>query len=420
MRKLASIFNPYSLLILAVFVEYFPSFYQAPKPSIRLGPVDLYITDIAFIFLLGYAVFGLLRGQPRSSSKGKNLGRGVQIIFALFFAYSFFKWWIQSDHSTGSIRMMLSYAVAYLFLFFFPMLISRKENLRRLLFLLVLFLGYIFLLHIYAFATEGYKLHILSGQFLTMLGPLFFLAIKENDLFKLSVKMSLIVKGLIVITYFMVGHRSGLIALLLGLGVYSFYHKKAVLKEIVALTIIILVSVSIAAIVSPKTLSGVGERASTTFDSSQGTYQGRFYNIFAVLQLSEDNPLIGKPLVTNESVEMKRMKVTRGGVTIAVEQLVVTPHNLILEWLLYYGSIGALLGLTLIIAAFRHIRRFLRANKSNVRCHQLGVIMLSTMAHNLFFALTNVTTSNVFSTFFLYLPLVALVAISRNEERYCK
>jgi hypothetical protein len=420
MKKQVSIFNPYSLLILAVFVEYFPSFYQAPKPSIRLGPVDFYIIDIAVIFLLGYAFFGLLGGQPSSSLKKKNMGGGIRIIFALFFAYSCFKWLLQSNHDTGSIRMMLSYAPAYLFLFFFPMHITRKEDLRKLLFLLILFLVYIFLLHIYAFATEGYKLHILSGQFLSMLSVLYFLAIRGNDLLKLSSKTCFFVRALVIVTYFMVGHRSGLIAILLGLFVYSFYYKNSVFKEILVLMMVILVGAGVTLIVSPKTLSGVEQRASTTFDSSQGTYVGRFYNIFIVLKLSEDNPLIGKPLVTNETVEMKRMKVTRGGVTSAVEELVVTPHNLILEWLLYYGWIGVLLGLSLIIAAIRHVKRFLRENKSNIRCRQLGVVMLCTMTHNLFFSLTNVTTNNVFSTFFLYFPLAILIAMSRYEESYCK
>lgn len=421
MNKQANIFNPYSLLILAVFVEYFPLFYQAPKPSMSLGPVDFFITDIAFIFLLGHAFFRLLRGQPRSSlKKRKNTGGELRTIFVLFFAYSCFKWLLQSNYSTGSIRMMLSYAVAYLFLFFFSMHVTRKEDLRKLLFLLILFLVYIFLLHIYAFATEGYKIHILSGQFLSMLGLLYFLAIKENDLFKLSSITSLFVRALVVITYFMVGHRSGIIALLLGLIVYSIYYKKTVVKEMIALITIIVVGTGVAAIVSPQTLSGVGERASTTFDVSQGTYQGRFYNIFTVLKLSEDNPLIGKPLVTNENVEMKQMKITRGNITSTVTELVVTPHNLILEWLLYYGWIGVLLGLSLIIAIFRFIKSFLREHKSNARCRQIGVIMLCAMIHNLFYALSNVTTSDVFSTFFLYFPIVILVAVSRNEESYCK
>lgn len=420
MKKQVSIFNPYSLLILAVFVEYFPSFYKAPKPSLSLGPVNFFITDLAIIFLLVYAFFNLQSGHPRSSSKGKNTGRGIQIIFFLFFVYSCFKWVIQSDHDTSSIRMMLSYTIAYLFLFFFPMLITRKEGLRKLLFLLIIFLGYIFILHIYAFATEGYKIHILGGGFLSMLGLLYFLAIKENPLLNVSSKTLFFVRALVVLTYFMVGHRSGLIALLLGLFLYSFYYKKSVLKEIFVLVSVILVGSVITLIVSPETLKGVEERASTTFDTSQETYQGRFSNISTVLQLSEENPLIGKPLVTNESVTKKRMKVTRGGVTSTVAEQVVTPHNLILEWLLYYGWIGVLLGLSLIIATVQNVKRFLREHKNNIQCRQIGVIMLCAMAHNLFFSFSNVSTDDVFLTFFLYFPVVILIAISRNEESYCK
>jgi len=419
MKKQISIFNPYTLFILAVFVEYFPSYYNDPKPIINLGSIHLFVADIAFAFLLIYAFLKFLSGQIRSSSKSTNTGRGVQIIFALFFAYSCFKFLLQSNFDTGSLRMMLSYTLAYLFLFFFSLHITRKEEIRKLFLFLILFLIYIFSLHIYAFSTEGYKVHILGGEFLSMLGILYFLAIRENALLKLSATQSLFVKALVITTYFMVGHRSGLIALLLGLIVYSFYYKKSAAKEMVLLLTIVFVGAVAATIVSPKILSNLGERASTTFDSSQDTYQGRFNNIFTVLELSRDNPLIGKPLVTNETRQMKAMSVTRGSMTTTSIELVVTPHNLFLEWLLYYGWIGVLLGVFLIISAFRFVKRFLREHKGNIQCHQMGVIILCTMAHNLFFAFSNVTTNNIFSTYFLYFPLAILIVIGRNEDGFC-
>jgi O-antigen ligase len=201
--------------------------------------------------------------------------------------------------------------------------------------------------------------------------------------------------------------------------VYSIYYKKSAIKEMTVLIAIILVGAGIAFVVSPKMLSGVEDRASSTFDASQDTYQGRFNNIFTVLDLSKENPLFGKPLVTNESVQMKAMKVTRGNTTTSVMQLVVTPHNLALEWLLYYGWLGVMLGLSLLIAMTRFVKRFLRDHKNNAKCYQAGVIMLCALSHNLFYAFSNVTTNDLFATYFLYFPLVILIAISRNEESYC-
>lgn len=420
MKKQASIFNPYSLFILGSFIPYFPLFFRVEQPSISLGHVHLFVSDIAFVFLLLYALFKYLVGQTRPSLKRRNMGRTVQIIFALFFLYSCLKFLLQNKYDTANIRMMLSFTPAYLFLFFFPVLITRKEEIRKLLIIMVVFLVYIFILHIYAFATQGYVIHILGGEFLSVIGILYFLAMKENELLKLSSTQSFIVKALVVTTYFMVGHRSGLIALLLGLIVYSFYYKKSAIKEISVLIIITIVSVVGALVVSPHILSGVEKRASTTFDTSQDTYQGRYNNIFIVLELSKNHPFIGKPLVTNETREMKEMKITTGNMTSTESVFVVTPHNLVLEWLLYYGWIGVLLGLSLLIAAFRLIKRFLREHKGNIRNHQIGVILLCTMTHNLFYAFSNVTTMDVYTTFFLYFPLVILVALSRSEENFCK
>ena len=112
------------------------------------------------------------------------------------------------------------------------------------------------------------------------------------------------------------------------------------------------------------------------------------------------------------------MSEKKGILTSTSMRLVVTPHNLILEWLLYYGWIGVLLGLSLIIACIRFTKQFMRENKLNVKRYQIGVMISCAMIHNLFFALTNVTASDVFSTYFLYFPIVVLMSISRNEESY--
>lgn len=416
MKKQATLFNPYGLLFMAVFLEYFPSYFQKPKPTIALGPIHLFITDIAFLWLLGAA--GLISLSNRSRSR--DAGTGIRIIFLTFFLYSCIKWAVQSDHGTGSVRMMVSYAFAYVFLFFFPRYITTKKSLNTLLSILVVFLVYIFILHIYAFATQGYKIHILSGGFLPMLGMLYFLAMRENDILRLSAAQAFVVKALVVVTYLMVGHRSGLVALLLGLIIYSFFYKKAAMKEILVLTMVVVVGAGAVLTVSPKMLEDIEDRTSTTFDTSQDTYQGRYNNIFTVLELSKENPLIGKPLVTNESIEMKSMDVTSGSLTTQQTQMIVSPHNLMLEWLLYYGWMGVLLGATLLLAIFKYFKRFFKAHDPNTNCYKMAVVLLCTTVHNLFFAFSNVTINDVFSTFFLYFPVVILIALGSNTEKFCE
>lgn len=420
MNKIFNIFNPYSLLVLGVFIEYFPSFYGDVKPSIQIGSISLYITDISVIFLGAYAAVSFLTGKSSSSSMRGSTGRKIQIMLGLFFIMSCVKWLIQSDHDISSIRMMVSFSSGYLFLYFLPTHVTREKILANLLTLLVIFQVYIFILHIYAFATQGFKQHILSGGFLTVLSFLYFLVVINNNLLKLPSVVSFAIKALVITTFLIVGHRSAFIGLMLGLVALTFFSKKQALKEITGIVVVIIAGAGLALSVSPNLLKKVSDRAATTFDAEQDTYQGRYLNMFSVLTVSMENPLIGKPLVTTESRDKKKMWVEKGNVTTSTMQSVITPHNLLLEWLYYYGFIGLALGMSMLIIAIRFVKRFLRKHKNNILCYRIGVVVLCTMVHNLFFALTNVTAMSVFSTFFLYLPLMVLIAVSNNEESYCK
>jgi len=420
MNKLSRIVNPYSLLILGVFVEYFPAYYGETKPSISLGAIDLYITDISLIVLLISAFFSILSGQSRPLVKIKNNGREVQIVFGLFIALCLVKWLLQNPINITSIRVLLSYMAAYIFLFFFPILIRRNTQLKNLITLLIVFQVYIFILHIYGFATQGYKLHILSGNFLSMLSLLFFLSIGRTNLLRLSNAQSTILKGLVVTTYFMVGHRSGFIALLLGLLVLSFFSKKSAFKEMAVISVILVIGAVMASVLSPNIFSKIAERASTTFDASETTYVGRFEQYFTTLQFIKEHPVIGKPMTLSESIVEKYYEVRRGNRTAKVYGLVVTPHNLVFEWWLYLGTIGLLLGGALIVLGARFIRRFITEHKSDTLSYQLGIVVLCSMVHNLFYAITNTTLLSVFSTFFLYFPLVILVSVSRNGPAFFK
>ncbi|MDH5189878.1 MAG: O-antigen ligase family protein [Gammaproteobacteria bacterium] len=418
MNMVINIFNPYTLLVIGVFVEYFPSFYGKERPSIELGSISLYIADISFIFLCVYVAIHFLTKQPDTHVANRSSGKNIQKILGLFFVISCFKWLLQSEHDVSSIRMMASFSSAYLFLYFLPLYISSRKALNNFIFLIILFQVYIFVLHIYAFSTEGFKMHILSGGFLTMLGLLYFLNIGESNFLKAKPLASLFIKTLVIATYFMVGHRSGLIALLLGILMLSFFYKKTAIREASLLMALIVVGAGASMIISPDILSKIAERAATTFDTKQATYQGRYNNLFRVIEVSAEHPIIGKPLVTNESREAKLIQESQGGITASKIRVVVTPHNLFFEWLYYYGAIGVLLGLAMIFLTIRFIKGFLRKHREDSQSRRIGISLICCMIHNLFFALTNVTSMSVFATFFLYLPLVMLVVISRKEESY--
>lgn len=415
------IFNPYSLLILGVFIKYFPAYYFFTKaePSINVGSVSLYITDIIFIYFCVYAFFSLLRGQTRVSSGNRHKGRGIQIIFGLLIALSFIKWLLQSNHDIASLRMLVTFTSAYVFLFFFPLLVTQKADLRSLHYLLVTFLVYIFVLHIYAFSALGFTSHILSGGFLTMLSLLYFLTVIRPHALVLSPAASFCVKALVITTFLLVGHRSGFIGIFLGLAVLLFFNKRSAIKEVVALVVVVSLGAGTAMVLSPTLLPKLLERATTTFDASQETYQLRYDQLFVITQIAmEEHPIIGRPMNIT-AVERKRVaRESKDSFRATQSELVLAPHNLLLEWLYYYGSIGLLLGLTLILLAVGFIRKFLAENKNDIQNYQIGVAVLCTMTHNLFFAVSNATAASIFATFFLYFPIFILVSISRNNKSF--
>ena len=415
LKKISNIINPYTLLLAGVFIEYFPTVYHNVRPSINIGPVSLYITDIAVIFL----ALSVFNSFSLKSSRVENSGKGIQLIFLMFFLLACIKWVLQSAHNINSLRILAEFSSAYLFLFFFSSQVNTAPKLRNLITGLIVFLVYIFVLHIYGFATRGFRLHILSGSFITMLGLLYFLLVVPNSLVRLSPNKSIIIKGAIIATYFMVGHRSGLIALMLGMAALMFFKKKLAIKEIGIIAIVSLIGFGLGIAVSPQILSKVVDRASTTFDSQQDTYQGRYYNLFRVYDDSKQHPVIGKPLTTTETRQEKRMKIKKGNITVTGEGYVVTPHNLIFEWLYYYGWIGVILGLSLLTLMVRFFKKVNRQHKNNSECSNLSILLGCSMVHNLFFALTNVTSMSVFSIFFLYLPVVIMIAVNHKHNLYC-
>ena len=414
MNNIIRLFSPYGLLYIGVFLEFFPPFFRSYKPSISLGPVDLFVIDLALILLCMKTFLMLINGRS-GSSVNKN-GRAILIIFGAFFLYGWIKWGIQSDHTIASIRMTLVFVTGYLFLSVYPMHVNASQMLQRTVFVHTIFLFYIFAMHVYAFSTQGFKMHILTGEFLTILALLYFLLLWDNDIIKLSKSTKLLLRCLIIATYVMVGHRSAFIALILGLAFYAFSHKSRALKELFIVLVLMAGSGVIAAVIAPDLVSKLTDRASTTFDVKQDTYQGRLDNVLPVLQASAHNLLLGKQLTLRETITEITVKSKKDWRSVSEKKLVLTPHNLILEWIYYYGLIGLFLGGLLFYYTIRFIKNIKKEAKNNEVLTSLSVIISCCMVHNIFWAFTNVTTMSVYSIYFLYLPILLLIVAARNKS----
>ncbi len=414
MNNVIRLFSPYGLLYIGVYLEYFPPFFRSYKPSISLGPVDLSIIDVALVLLCMKTLLMFLNGRAGVAKNKK--GRVILILFGVLFLYGWVKWGLQSDHSMASIRMTLVFLTGYLFLALYPMHANGKKVIQQTVTVHTAFLLYIFTMHIYAFASQGFKMHILTGEFLTILSLLYFLLIWDNKIINLSSNTKLFLRCIIIATYIMVGHRSAFIALMLGLSVYAFSNKSRALKELVIVFAILLGGTAVSLAIAPDMVNKLADRASTTFDVQQDTYQGRFDNIIPVLQASANNLFLGKELTLRETISEVTVKSKKDWRVVSEKKLVLTPHNLILEWIYYYGLIGLSIGCLLLFYSAKFLRDFMKEVKGSEMLSGLPIIILCCLVHNIFWAFTNVTTMSVYGVYFLYLPILLLIVVARNKK----
>ena len=166
-------------------------------------------------------------------------------------------------------------------------------------------------------------------------------------------------------------------------------------------------------IVAPSLTSKLEKHASTTFDVEQQTYQDRYHNYFAILEKVKEYPILGRPFGARNINYSAVVHESEHGITRGYRAVVMSPHNLILEWLYFFGGIGMFTGILLLIVSFSLITRLLKKYQNEISYRRFVVGLLCVWAHNLFFVLSNASVSSVYSVFFLYLPLAMMVALDR-------
>jgi O-antigen ligase len=210
-------------------------------------------------------------------------------------------------------------------------------------------------------------------------------------------------------------------ALFLGLGALWYLRKRGSggFLRIAVACILMLVVVAGLSLTRPDVASKTLERASTTLDRDQKTYVGRWENAFRILRASAANLIVGIQYGERESrirVEMEVKYDYYSGVEVAEA---VVPHNLILEWIYYYGAAGLVIGIFMMGSAFAMLFGMVRKDRETNEFDDLGICAFSSFVFNLFFALCNPTTSAPYDVFFLYLPVAfaGAVQIAYSEKK---
>jgi hypothetical protein len=299
-------------------------------------------------------------------------------------------------------------------LLFMPILVNNVKSIRYMLRTGVVFAIYIFVMHIYRFSILGYILHALGGSFAYFTMPMFFILLDNGCLTKINSKFSKTTKVLIVLTVFLAGHRSAFIAFLASIFVFSYYRGlKKIANELFIVGVVLCFALAVVFYANSSIIIKSIERASTTFDTKQDTYQGRWSNISQIIERGKRNLWMGVPLGEDITLGYEAWPIKTGNITLTRMIPVVTPHNLVLEWFYRYGIVGMFIGMGILITSFKECFRFLKKYKKDERMYNCGVAILCGWIFNLIFSFCNTTTSSTFFTFFLYWPLMLLISIDR-------
>lgn len=407
---------PIYLFLYAYFLFYWPTGYQGRQPLMTIGSIDIHPSDISFLALSLTCILIILNLIITRQTIKLRLQNINPLIWALMSLYVLIiiKYFIDGEYSVSSLRTLLKYSGGYIMLFFVPILVDNVKSMRYMLIIGVVFSIYIFFMHVYRFSVLGYILHVLGGSFAYFTMPIFFMLLDNGCLIKINSKFSKMIKILIILTIFLAGHRSAFLAFLASMFVFSYYRGvKKIANELFIVVMVCCFALAVVFYANPSIIVKSIERASTTFDVQQDTYQGRWNNFSKIIKKVEKNPWMGIPLSENITVSYEIQPVKTGNIILTRIIPVVTPHNLILEWLHLYGIIGMFIGMGILITSFKECFRFLKRYEKNEIMYNFGVAILCGWIFNLILSFCNCTTASMFYTFFLYWPLILLISVDR-------
>ena len=407
---------PIYLFLYSYFLFYWPTCYRERQSLMTIGSIDIHPSDISFL-ILGLTciliIFNLIITRQTITLRLQDINPLIWALISLY-VYIIIKYFIDGEYSVSSLRTLLKYSGGYIMLLFMPILVNNIKSMRYMLIIGLVFSVYIFFMHIYKFYILGYDLHILGGSFAYFTMPMFFMLLDNSCFAKINSKFSKMIKTLIILTIFLAGHRSAFIAFLASIFVFSYYRGlKKIVNELFIVGMVLCFALAVVFYANPSIIDKSIERASTTFDVHQDTYQGRWSNFFKIIKKVEKNPWMGIPLSEHITVSYDIQPVEMGNIILNSMTPVVTPHNLIFEWLYLYGIIGMFLGIVILIISFKECFRFLKKYEENEIIYNFGVAIFSAWIFNLILSFCNCTTASMFHTFFLYWPLMLLISVDR-------
>jgi O-antigen ligase len=399
--------RPVLIIYYLVFITFLP---YSWNPKLSVGPVNIYLSDgvlVVWGLVLIVSIFNhLLRRKNINELIPSGLSPVWIILLYLFMHMTFMVLaYINGVALDAIVRRFIVYSGCIFF--FFPLCFSKeKVGYRRLLlFLIVIVLVYP-IYQIYAYLVIGHygltssgtaRLDGSGGTY-TIAAALFAILIWKRGPSKYVLSI------LPILSLILIGHRSGLVALIIGLTMLFILRKEFVkgAAYLYGLTLsLLLFLVGLDYFLGTQFLYEGTTRAGDTFNAADKNVVGRAYAIVGNFQVFLSKPILG--IGYNYEDLAKSFNVS------------IHPHNFIMRFLSHTGLVGTTLIISFIVLIYKKAWAVFKYSSS---MKDFGIFVLCSITFFLIFSLMNTTFFTTGASLFWFLSglIVTVPEISEGSQ----
>jgi O-antigen ligase len=385
---------------------------------IALGPVNVYPKDLFFLFFIVSLAAVLINNRFRTR-QFLNIHDAQKPLVGLVIGYIclhivyLIMATLQGVPLESSIRRFLQYSDC--FYFFLPLFFLKDEKQFRNLLAFIVIISCLYpIWQLHDFTSTGRHTLTSSGTIRIAAGqaamPL------ACGLFGILIWMrgpkQYVLAAIPILSIILIGHRSGFLALGIGLLLLLFWVRQIGKSFLFAYTTVFFILISFVildAFLGYDFLSDAMKRGADTFDTANPTTMGRACaisdNFFVFLKkplfgigynYEELSQILAPPLLEEAKVN---------GVFTVAERNVLHPHNFIMRFLSHTGLAGTSLILLIIISVFRRCYALITSEK-HVR--DIGIFLFCSLT---FFIIMSLMNTTFFSQGYIFWTLCGMTIL---------
>ncbi len=415
------VIRPITLIYLLVTITFF-NFIGIFKFS--MGPVNIYLSDMLLFLCIVFLSIKVFDNLLRKKSIADLIPPKTNLIILLLFLYLIMHLvfmisaYMHGLSPDSIIRRFLPYSSC--FCFFYPMFFVKNEAQVKRLLLFTVILALIFpIWQIYGycftsqhFITSSGTVRLTGSSAIHLMGAAIFAIL----LWKRGVaKYFLAIIPMVALL--LIGHRSGIMALVLGLALLFILRKefvKAAFFSYSALIGVLLFILGLDYFLETSFLSESITRTSDTFNTADENVVGRSHAIINNFKVFLSKPVLGIGYNYEDMAKSFNLLISPN-IKNAFYNNIISPHNFIMRLLSHTGLVGTTLIISFIVLIYKKawtVFKYLPSMKD------FGIFAICSITFFLILSLMNTTFFTPGATLFWFLSglVVTLPKISEGSQ----